>query len=317
MLLILPSPTRAEDPQACSPTPSFVKLDGRNVIELRSVPGAQNLQEAARRASKQLLELAEDRSIAPEQVVLKDSHPFVLIGVQKEGQEFKQLGAFDDRMAACFDINREALAKRSQTKIRDAIVRYRDIHSTRSWLKGTGLAAAVLLFYVLLLKTLGYLNSRAQGWIAGRQRFYLQSLKRLGVKELVEPDQIRGTLQNFRLILYWLLILVLSYLLIPLLLSLFPPTQGIAEGLRAQLRSVFLGAMRGVVGAIPNILSIAIILGITIVAIRISNGVFDALRLGRLRIPGFYREWARPTSRLVGILLTLVGLVSAFPYIPG
>ncbi|MGC5197209.1 mechanosensitive ion channel family protein, partial [Aphanothece microscopica] len=37
----------------------------------------------------------------------------------------------------------------------------------------------------------------------------------------------------------------------------------------------------------------------------------------RLRIPGFYREWARPTSRLVGILLTLVGLVSAFPYIPG
>jgi small-conductance mechanosensitive channel len=76
----------------------------------------------------------------------------------------------------------------------------------------------------------------------------------------------------------------------------------------------FLG---GVVQAIPNLLSIAVILAITILVIRISNAWFQAVDRGRVRIPGFYQEWALPTARLVAILLSLAGLAAAFPYIPG
>lgn len=42
-----------------------------------------------------------------------------------------------------------------------------------------------------------------------------------------------------------------------------------------------------------------------------------AVARGSVRIPGFYQEWALPTSRLAALLLALAGLAAAFPYIPG
>ena len=59
------------------------------------------------------------------------------------------------------------------------------------------------------------------------------------------------------------------------------------------------------------------ILTITILLVRASNVWFKALDHGRLRIPGFYREWALPTGRLAAILIILIGLILAYPYIPG
>jgi small-conductance mechanosensitive channel len=112
-------------------------------------------------------------------------------------------------------------------------------------------------------------------------------------------------------------VVAISYLLIPLLLGFFPPTQGIAEGLRQQLRDLVVNALRGMVQAIPNLLSMLVILVITVLVIRASQAWFKAVHHGRIRIPGFYQEWALPTARLVAILFTLAGLAAAFPYIPG
>ena len=44
---------------------------------------------------------------------------------------------------------------------------------------------------------------------------------------------------------------------------------------------------------------------------------FGAIGRGQLQISGFYREWARPTGRLVGAIILMAGLVVAYPYIPG
>jgi small-conductance mechanosensitive channel len=124
-------------------------------------------------------------------------------------------------------------------------------------------------------------------------------------------------MQRGRQLIHWSLILLISYLLIPLLLGLFPPTQAIADGLRGQIRDLLLSFLAGVVQAIPNLLSIAVILAITIVVVRASNSWFQAVDRGRVRIPGFYQEWALPTARLVTIVLCMAGLAAAFPYIPG
>ena len=175
----------------------------------------------------------------------------------------------------------------------------------------------MLGIYILWLRGQGSVNEWLRQQIAQRQRFVLQHLSRLGLGGFVEADQVRMGMQRLRQLIHWSLILLISYLLIPLLLGLFPPTQGIAEGLRGQIRDLLLSFLGGVVQAIPNLLSIAVILAITILAIRISNAWFHAVDRGRVRIPGFYQEWALPTARLAAILLSLAGLAAAFPYIPG
>ncbi|MGB7565462.1 MAG: mechanosensitive ion channel domain-containing protein, partial [Prochlorococcaceae cyanobacterium] len=56
---------------------------------------------------------------------------------------------------------------------------------------------------------------------------------------------------------------------------------------------------------------------LSVLLMRASNAWFRAVELGNLRLRWFYPEWARPTARLVGIGILLLGAVAAYPYIPG
>ncbi|MBD2550429.1 mechanosensitive ion channel [Microcystis elabens FACHB-917] len=301
----------------CAATPQFITLDGRPVLEVRRAPAAQSVGGYVRRASVRLQELAEDRRFAPSRLVVREEGPYMLIGVEKPDGRFMPEMGVDQPMASCFGLTPEQLAIRYRDNLRAAITAYRGNHSLSSWLRGTGLAALVLGIYILWLRGQGILNERIREQIAHRQSFVLQRLSRLGLSGFVEPDQVRDLMQRGRQLIHWSLILLISYLLIPLLLGLFPPTQAIAEGLRGQIRDLLLSFLGGVVQAIPNLLSIAVILAITIVVVRASNSWFQAVDRGRVRIPGFYQEWALPTARLVAILLCMAGLAAAFPYIPG
>lgn len=301
----------------CATTPQFITLDGRPVLEVRRAPAAQSVGGYVRRASVRLQELAEDRRFAPSRLVVREEGPYMLIGVEKPDGRFMPEMGVDQPMASCFGLTPEQLAIRYRDNLRAAITAYRGNHSLSSWLRGTGLAALVLGIYILWLRGQGILNERIREQIAHRQSFVLQRLSRLGLSGFVEPDQVRDLMQRGRQLIHWSLILLISYLLIPLLLGLFPPTQAIAEGLRGQIRDLLLSFLGGVVQAIPNLLSIAVILAITIVVVRASNSWFQAVDRGRVRIPGFYQEWALPTARLVAILLCMAGLAAAFPYIPG
>jgi small-conductance mechanosensitive channel len=309
--------TTAEAKAGCAATPGFIGLDGRRYLEIRRAPAAQRLDEYVRRANSRLINLAQDRSIEPDQLIVQEEPPFSLVGVLGRDGRFTPELAVGDRAAACFDMTRQQLALRYRDGLRRAILSYRGSHTLASWLQGTALAAVVLGVYILWLRVQGGLNQRLRRHFAERPHFVMQELGRLGLSRFVEVDQVRQLMQLVRQGVHWSLVLVVSYLLVPLLLGFFPPTAGIAEGLRGQVRQVVLGFLQAVVQAIPNLLSIAVVLVITVLVIRASQAWFRAVHRGRIQLPGFYQEWALPTSRLVTILLSLFGLAAAFPYIPG
>ncbi|KEF43314.1 MAG: mechanosensitive ion channel protein MscS [Cyanobium sp. CACIAM 14] len=330
LLLALPAPfalastddgvkgAAAASPVAgCVTPPRFITLEGRKVLEIRRAPGAQRLDDYVLRGEQRLQQLAEDHTFAPSQLVLRDEPPYSLIVIQERDGNLVPVMAVEERSAACFGLTRQQLASRYRDSLSQAITAYRSSHTLASWLKGTALSALVLGFYILWLRTQGQINAWLRRKIAQRPRFLLQRLGRLGVGAFVDPDQVRQLVQRLRQGIHWSVVALISYLLIPLLLGFFPPTQGIAAGLRGQIRDLVLGFFGGVVQAIPNLLSILVILAITVVLIRASNAWFRAVDGGRIRIPGFYQEWALPTARLAAILLSLAGLAAAFPYIPG
>ncbi len=309
--------TTAESRQGCAVEPGFISLDGRRYLEIRRTPAAQKLDDYVRRADARLLELAQDHTVQPDQLVVQEEPPFSMVGIRDEGGGFSPELAVGDRAAACFGVTRQQLALRYRDGMRRAITKYRGSRTVASWLKGTALAALVLGFYILWLRVQGGLNRRLRHHFAERPRFAMQELSRLGLGGFVEADQVRRIMQWLRQVVHWSLLVVISYLLIPLLLGFFPPTEGIAEGLRGQIKSVVLGFLGGIVQAIPNLFSIGVILVITVLVIRASQAWFRAIDHGRIHIPGFYQEWALPTARLVAILLSMAGLAAAFPYIPG
>ncbi|MEY3963363.1 MAG: hypothetical protein RLZZ106_618 [Cyanobacteriota bacterium] len=287
------------------------------MLEIRRVPPPQQLEPYLQRGEERVLQLARDPRVNPRQLQLREEPPFTLVGFSRSDGQFQSELGVDDAMARCFGQSRQQLGRLYRDRLSAALLRYRSSHSLSAWLQGTGLAALVLAIYLLWWRLQNRLNDQLRRMIQQNPLPLLQLLRRLGIGALVEPDQVRQALQGLRQLLHWCLLLLISYLLIPLLLGLFPPTQLIAAGLRQHLKDLVVSFLSGMVQAIPNILSIVVITMITVLAIRASNAWFRAVEIGRIRLPGFYQEWAQPSARLVAIVLTLAGLVAAFPYIPG
>ena len=135
-----PAPAAPVAPAASEPpaTAAWVELEGRRVLELRRVAGAQKPQEVAARASQQLGGLAKDYRIDPAWLVVREDPPYSMIGLEKPGGSFQPLFAVDDRASASFDLERPVLAERYRDQLRGAIRQYRSSHSGISTCRSCG-----------------------------------------------------------------------------------------------------------------------------------------------------------------------------------
>ncbi|NQV09856.1 MAG: mechanosensitive ion channel [Cyanobacteria bacterium] len=306
-----PAPTKPW----CAATPEWITLGGQRVAEVRGAPGTQNVKTLSQNATTTLTRLANNFSISPDQIILQEEPPYTIVAL-KQGDSMVRGMAIDDRIAACFGKTRQEVAADYQKRFRTAIVRYRRENNLTSWLKGTALALLVLGIYITWVRFQLRLNRSVKRWLASDSHQHLLALRIAG-NQVLEPAQTSQALQLLRRVLNWGLLSLVSYLLIPLLLGFFPPTQALAEGLREQILAFVSGLFAAIFTAVPNLLTVALILVITVLVIRGSNAWFRALGRGKLRVPGFYPEWALPTARLLGIFIALVGIAVAFPYLPG
>jgi len=296
--------------------PAWITLEGRRILEIRSAAGAQTPEAVAARGSAVLRKLAENPAVAPEQLEVREDPPYSMVGLVGQGGRFTPLLAVDDRAGRAFAISRQELAEGYRDQLRGSLRQFRSSHSLGAWMRSTALALLILGIYVAWVRVQVSLERRLRLWIAAVPSPWLGGLKLAGSKVL-DGSQERATLLRLLRLLHWGLLLLASYLLIPLLLGFFPPTQVVAEGLRGHIRGVFERLLDGMVAAIPNLLAIVVILLITRLVMRACLDWFAAIERGQLQFPGFYREWARPTGRLVAAALLLAGLVTAYPYIPG
>jgi|LNFM01.1.fsa_nt_gb small-conductance mechanosensitive channel len=72
-----------------------------------------------------------------------------------------------------------------------------------------------------------------------------------------------------------------------------------------------------VVGYIPNLVSLAVVVAVVRFVTHTVARVADAVALGRLKLEWLHADLARPTERLVILVLWLLGTVMAYPYLPG
>jgi small-conductance mechanosensitive channel len=115
-------------------------------------------------------------------------------------------------------------------------------------------------------------------------------------------------------IVVWLFI---GYTWLTFVLRRFPYTRPWGESLRSFLleRLAFIGSK--IVAAVPDLFTVFLILLLTRFVVRLCQVMFQAVEEGRLSLPYAYPETAQSTRRLVSALIWLLGLVLAYPYLPG
>jgi small-conductance mechanosensitive channel len=132
---------------------------------------------------------------------------------------------------------------------------------------------------------------------------------------------IEASLVAFGLILGRLAMIALGFLVASIWLSYvlrqFPFTRPWGEALSGFMRTTIRELAEGMLAAIPGLVTVALVIVLTRLAVRVANGLIEAVEQGRLTLPGVFPETAQPTRRLVAGLLWIFAVVVAYPYLPG
>jgi small-conductance mechanosensitive channel len=107
------------------------------------------------------------------------------------------------------------------------------------------------------------------------------------------------------------------YTAVSLALRRFPYTRPWGESMRGFLLTTLQNFGLGVAGAVPGLLTAAMIFVVARFLSRVVSLWFKAIEQGQLRPSWIYPETAQPTRRLAIALLWTFAAVVAYPYLPG
>jgi small-conductance mechanosensitive channel len=109
----------------------------------------------------------------------------------------------------------------------------------------------------------------------------------------------------------------LTYWWLTFSLRRIPYTRPLGESLRARLLDVAGHIGSAVVAALPGLLIVLVIVAITRLLVRVSDGFFKSVERGRVDVGWAHPDTAGATRHLVAIALWLFALIVSYPYLPG
>jgi small-conductance mechanosensitive channel len=192
---------------------------------------------------------------------------------------------------------------------------------SRSWdLKPVIASVSLLVFYSVLFyvavkgvfKLYISLNKKLESYKGNK-------IKTLKIKsaELLSEDRAVSSLQFINKIIRITLIIAISYIYVTIVFSLFEFSNTWAQSLFRLILTPVNMVWTGLVDFLPNLFFIIVLSVVFHYVIKTIRFVFIELDTGHLEFPGFYRDWAMPTYKIVRFMVYALAAVVIFPYLPG
>jgi small-conductance mechanosensitive channel len=200
--------------------------------------------------------------------------------------------------------------------IRDAITRYRAERSAERLVQSAMVASAATAMAALALWLIWIGFRRARLRLDQRFRTRLHSLS-IQSFEVVRAESIWRALDGTLSALRWLVIAVIVYALSTFALGQFPWTRATAERLLDLIVEPVLSIATGVLSYIPKLIFLVLLFVGVRYLLKVLAMFFEAVGAGRVPLRSFDAEWAQPTYHIARMLIILLALVIAYPYLPG
>ncbi len=212
--------------------------------------------------------------------------------------------------------SRNELANDYVNMINTAIVNEKENNSFTKILTRIALVILVLAGIYLLIWIINKGHVKSEEYVKNKKDKWF---KDLSYKEytFLAADQFLNVTVLIMKALKWFYILVLLYLVLPLVFSIFPFTQGWANILFKLVWSPFRAVFLAVWDYIPNLFTIVAIYIVMKYFIKLVNYIFTEIENEKLKISGFHPDWAIPTFGIIKFLLYAFMFVLIFPYLPG
>jgi small-conductance mechanosensitive channel len=213
------------------------------------------------------------------------------------------------------DKNLSELGNEYKIKIADSIKKAKYENSLSRTLIRTGLVLLVILLTWLLIWLIRLGNRRLMNSINSNKEKWLKKLAYKDYTFLNEEQKYQIILFITKL-LRWFVYIVLIYISLSAIFSIFPITRGWADKLIQYILSPLKSIFIGIWNYLPNLFSILAIYFVMKYFIKFVKYIFTEIDSEKLKVSGFHADWAMPTFSIVKFLLYAFMFVLIFPFLP-
>ncbi len=214
------------------------------------------------------------------------------------------------------DGSRTELASQYSKAITDAVLKYKSETDYTKLAKKIGLALVILIVIAIIIryhfKLFAYIETKIR----------LQKDKKIkGIKiknyMLVNANSQISIFLWFNTLFKWITTFLIVYFSLPFIFGLFPWTEHLAGTLFGYVLAPLKRILLAFWNYLPNLITIIITIVIFRYTLRAVKVLKNEIQRGRLKVNGFYAEWANPTYQIIRLLLIAFAFIVIFPYLPG
>ncbi|WP_299887137.1 mechanosensitive ion channel domain-containing protein [uncultured Ruegeria sp.] len=287
-----------------------VVVDGEALFHLRGT-SALPASERAERVQNQIINAAE-ASEAPS-VTITYEQTELGTAILVDGIQVSVVTAADAELE---QVELSVLSQLHGDVIGAAIASYRANRTDQARVSGAIEAGAWTIGFILFVTLIMWLYRRIKRRTFQIVQRYLKGVE-TATAEHVQAEAIAGLIRyGLNFVLLVVFFLGFYYYLSFVLLS-FAETRYIAEVLLTYLTDPVLVIVKGIVSYVPNLIMLALITWVTLYIIKGMRVFFDAVEAGTFEMRDFDKHWIGPTFNIARVVVVLIALVFAVPYIPG
>ncbi|MDD2856233.1 MAG: mechanosensitive ion channel family protein [Desulfuromonadaceae bacterium] len=303
--------SKPEPVAAVSLPPGYVMLAEKPVLTIKSKVLSFSPEDRARLISDRLAKLVKDPTFKTDSLKVMNSESSSDIVT---GDIILMSVADEDALAEGKE--RLLLADDYAAKIRSAVEARKNEYSTKTLLFGALFTLLATIALVVVIMAMNRLLPKLFAKIESWRGVYIRSI-RIQKIEVLNEDRIIAVLFSSVRGARVVVLLGLFYLYLPLVLSFFPWTHGVASKLIGYILTPLEKVTGSFVAYLPNIFFLIVIFVITNYFIKFIKFIFSEITKQTITIPGFFHEWSEPTFKIVRFLVIAFAAVVAFPYLPG
>lgn len=213
-------------------------------------------------------------------------------------------------------IDRQLLAEVYRERIIEVIGEYREDREPGRLGRSIGFAAGYVTLLVLLIWGVHKVFKRLERMAERHVKHSLRDLERKSHR-LLHAGRLWMLLDAFFRAVRWILVVLFIYVAITRILDLFPWTRALSESLLSLFIKPLNDMWQNLVEATPGLIFILVLFLVLRYLLKLMRLFFHGVELGTIRLANFEPDWAMPTFKIARIVLIALGVVIAYPYIPG
>ena len=288
-----------------------VVVDEDTLFYLYAKRGGLSPQQRAENVSRDITALGKRFNLHPDSVYIESTD---IVTDLMYGD--KVLVSFTDQDGLWESCSRDRLAEIRRQVIVEKLKVMKAEHGFWQLCKRIAYFLLVIVGQFLLFKLTNWLFRKLKARIV---RLKYTRLKAFSIQDFELLDTRRQVI-----VLVWLanlfryVIMLLQLLLtVPLLFSIFPRTKDLAYQLFSYIWNPVKSILYGVLAYIPNLFTILVICIAIKYLVRMFRYLANEVQEERLKLNGFYPDWAMPTYHIIRFLLYAFMIAMIYPYLPG